>query len=75
MDPGDTLLLYTDGLTETRDGAQGEYGVDRLTKFLSEHHGRPPRLLLSDCVNDLSKYCSGRPAADDMTIMAVRRVG
>jgi sigma-B regulation protein RsbU (phosphoserine phosphatase) len=73
MQPGDTLFLYTDGLTETRDGVEGEYGIERLSRLLSEHHDQSPRSLVDNCVGELNHFCSGRARADDLTIMALRR--
>lgn len=75
MQQGDTLFLYTDGLTETRDGAQGEYGIERLSRLLSEHHDQSPRSLVDNCVRELNRFCAGRPLTDDLTFMALRRVG
>ena len=75
MQQGDTLFLYTDGLTETRDGAQGEYGIERLSRLLSEHHDQSPRALVDSCVRELNRFCAGRPLVDDLTLMALRRVG
>ena len=75
MEQGDTLFLYTDGLTETRDGAQGEYGIERLSRLLSEHHDESPKSLVDNCVRELDRFCAGRPPADDLTFMALRRVG
>ncbi len=73
MQPGDTLFLYTDGLTETRDGVEGEYGIERLSRLLSEHHDESPRSLVDNCVGELNRFCSGRAPRDDLTIMALRR--
>ena len=39
MEKGDTLFLYTDGLSESRDGAGSEYGVERLSSLLSANGG------------------------------------
>jgi serine phosphatase RsbU (regulator of sigma subunit) len=39
LEPGDTLVLYTDGITEARDAAGTLFGVDRLGTFLLEALG------------------------------------
>jgi serine phosphatase RsbU (regulator of sigma subunit) len=40
LEPGDTLVLYTDGITEARDSTGALYGVDRLTEFVAAALGR-----------------------------------
>lgn len=73
MDRGDTLFLYTDGLSEALDGEGTEYGVDRLARLLSVNHGSGPRAMLEACVRDSFSYGSGKSPADDVTLMAIRR--
>jgi serine phosphatase RsbU (regulator of sigma subunit) len=72
---GDSLLLYTDGLSEARDGAGDEYGVERLTRLLSGCQSLAPQSLLSDCLEDLKRFSAGARKADDLTMMAIRRMG
>jgi sigma-B regulation protein RsbU (phosphoserine phosphatase) len=47
--PGDTLLLYTDGLTEARTGEDRKdlYGDEALLAFVADHAGEPPEAVLS----------------------------
>jgi phosphoserine phosphatase RsbU/P len=70
---GDTLVLYTDGLSEVRDGAGAEYGASRLAEFFAAQHGRPPKMLAPDCLDDLRRFSSGSPLTDDLTLMMVHR--
>jgi sigma-B regulation protein RsbU (phosphoserine phosphatase) len=71
--PGDTLFLYTDGLTEAwRDGE--EYGVGRAAAALRRAKGLPPRELLASCRSDLESFIGGSPRGDDLTMVAVRRI-
>lgn len=69
---GDTLLLYTDGLTEAR--AKRElYGEPRVVKVLGRHAGDAPADIVDALVKDASEYAGGQ-LRDDMAILAVRRV-
>ena len=43
LEPGDTLVLYTDGITEARDVTGALFGPDRLAGFVLEHLARAPR--------------------------------
>jgi len=71
--PGDSLLLYTDGLTEARNGADEEYGEERLSSLAGERYSPRPRPLVDACLDDLSAFLSGMPLRDDLTLMAIGR--
>jgi sigma-B regulation protein RsbU (phosphoserine phosphatase) len=73
LDKGDTLLLYTDGLTEARDPLDGEYGRDRLSRLAGAYHGLPPKQLVEACLEDVNLFRSGAPRTDDLTVMAITR--
>jgi sigma-B regulation protein RsbU (phosphoserine phosphatase) len=74
LSPGDTILLYTDGVNETRSASGQEYGIDRLSRLLAENPAHKPSELVAACLQDLQTFRSGAPKADDLTLMAVRRV-
>lgn len=74
LDGGDTLFLYTDGLSEARRD-EDEYGVDRLTALMRKHGRSCPTELLSACLNDLAEFTGITPRADDLTLLALQRVG
>jgi phosphoserine phosphatase RsbU/P len=77
LDPGDFLVLYTDGLTEARNRAEEEYGTERLAAHLAglaRQPGLTARDLTTACVRDLVAFRGGAPASDDLTIMVVRRL-
>lgn len=73
--PGDTLLLYTDGLTETRDRSKSEYGAARLGELLRARAALRPKELVRACRDSAEAFRSGGPRLDDLTIMAIRRSG
>ena len=75
MQIGDTLFLYTDGLSETLDGIGSEYGVERLSRLLSENHALSPKALIETCVREVNAFRIGKPPSDDLTLMAIQRVG
>jgi sigma-B regulation protein RsbU (phosphoserine phosphatase) len=71
---GDSLLLYTDGLSEARNGSDAEYGIERLSKLVGGCHRFSPRALIAACLGDLAAFQSGTQKTDDLTLVAVRRV-
>ena len=74
LEKGDTLLLYTDGLTEAIGTDGREYGRNRLVELVSRCSRLTPRPLITDCINDLVAFQGESPRADDLTIMAISRV-
>jgi sigma-B regulation protein RsbU (phosphoserine phosphatase) len=72
--PGDTLLLHTDGVTETLDASGREYGSDRLAEMLKRHRRAAPRDILSSCIADLRSFRSSTTMTDDVTILVLRRL-
>lgn len=70
---GESLFLYTDGLTEARDPSNAEYGASRLARLVGESHALSPQALAGACVADLKAFLSGAPKTDDLTIMVIRR--
>jgi sigma-B regulation protein RsbU (phosphoserine phosphatase) len=76
LDPGDFLVLYTDGLTEACNREDEEYGTERLAAHLgglARGAGLTARDLTAACVRDLAAFRGGAPASDDLTIMVIRR--
>jgi sigma-B regulation protein RsbU (phosphoserine phosphatase) len=74
MEAGDTLFLYTDGLSEARN-ANDEYGVDRVTHLVRQQSSRLPSELIIACLEDLRSFEKGGVRFDDLTLLAMRRVG
>ncbi len=71
---GETLFLYTDGLTEARDRCDREYGAERLLRTVSEGSALPPRALIETCMESVAAFQEGVPSSDDVTVMAMRYV-
>jgi sigma-B regulation protein RsbU (phosphoserine phosphatase) len=74
LQPGDTMLLYTDGLIEAQNGAGADYGLDRLRAFALAPLPDTPRAIVDACVSDLGKFLGSQTPTDDVTVMALRRV-
>jgi len=71
--PGDTIFLYTDGLSEASNHETVQYGTERLHTLLKRHYRLPPRDLISAYLRDLESFRSRSSRRDDLTIMAIRR--
>lgn len=68
--PGDTLLAYTDGITEAFDREQNAFGTDRLLAALDP--GRNARQQCEALVAAVREFAGTAPQSDDITVLAVR---
>jgi sigma-B regulation protein RsbU (phosphoserine phosphatase) len=73
MQPGDTLVLYTDGITEAENAEDEEYGLDRLIEICRKNCTLPVVELARAIEQDLDAFVRGRPYADDRTLVFIRR--
>ncbi|MEM8753690.1 MAG: SpoIIE family protein phosphatase, partial [Pseudomonadota bacterium] len=71
--PGETLLLFTDGVTEAMDRSGEEYGEDRLAARLASVGDVGPERLIEAVAADVDAFADGAPQADDLTLLALRR--
>ena len=71
--PGETLLMYTDGVTDTRGDAE-RFGTRRLRRVLADHAGATPRELLAELESALDAFQAGGHS-DDTGAVALRPVG
>lgn len=71
---GDTLLLYSDGLTEAPNPFGDEYGADRLQRVVASAATDLPSELVSSVVADQAAFRAGAPNTDDVSVLAVRRL-
>jgi phosphoserine phosphatase RsbU/P len=75
MQPGDSFLLYTDGLTESRSVYDAEYGADRLSRVIGPKYSLAPQALTAACIEDARLFRGGQPKPDDLTVMVIQRAG
>jgi serine phosphatase RsbU (regulator of sigma subunit) len=72
FNPGDTLALYTDGITEAFNDADEEFGEERLVATLQRNRELPPAALLDAVVSDVRAH-SPREQRDDITMIVAKR--
>lgn len=79
LQPGDLLLLYTDGITESAPPRRGNasrllYGVDRLDQLLLRCDARDARQCIDSIREAVTDFAEGAPPMDDQTLIAIRCV-
>ena len=73
LKPGDTLTIYTDGVSEAMNANRVEYGDERLMRLLSRNRDLPADQLLTCIRDDVQAFVDGAGRSDDITIITVTR--
>jgi phosphoserine phosphatase RsbU/P len=73
LEPGDLLILYTDGVSEAGNPAGVEYGEDRVLRVAAGCHQLPAETAARKVLDDLTAFRDGARQADDLTLMAIQR--
>ena len=74
LDPGDMLVLYSDGVTEANNAAYDEYGEGRFIEVLKRYREAPATAIVDAVTRALAEFAAGAPQADDITLVVARRV-
>jgi serine phosphatase RsbU (regulator of sigma subunit) len=74
MQPGDVLVLFTDGVTEATDPQGEDFGDERLAALVASMGDRPTSDIVEAIHCAVAEYTQGAPAADDITVVAVRKL-
>jgi sigma-B regulation protein RsbU (phosphoserine phosphatase) len=72
LEPGDTLVLFSDGVTEAMDPQEEMFGMPRLVQLLCGHHDTPLDRLQKVLLEAVENFARGASQADDLTLLLVR---
>lgn len=73
MQPGDCLLLYTDGVNEAMDPKGIEFGEERVQEELAKYAAAGPKAVIDGIIADLEQFLKGRRSHDDITLIAMQK--
>ena len=74
LDPGDSLFLYTDGITEAFDAKDEAFGDERLEDSLVELYHDDAKTIIEGVYADLGEFIGDRTQLDDITMLVVKRL-
>jgi sigma-B regulation protein RsbU (phosphoserine phosphatase) len=74
LSPGETLVLYTDGVTEAFNGSEQMFGEEGLLAHLAGDPGKSAGGTVAGLVEALRRFTGEEPQSDDIAVIAVRRV-
>jgi sigma-B regulation protein RsbU (phosphoserine phosphatase) len=70
LNPGDSVLLYTDGVTEAMNEKEEQYDdVRPITKFLVNSKARTAQNFIEELISDMNDFTSSTPQSDDITVL------
>jgi sigma-B regulation protein RsbU (phosphoserine phosphatase) len=75
LNPGDTLILYSDGVTEAMDPDEQMYGVSRLRGVLAGQQAAPLERIEKTILESVRKFTRGADQRDDITLLLIRYRG
>ena len=70
---GDSIYLYTDGVTEAMNAAGTLYGEEKLQNCLKYMHGADPQAVLDRVHWSISEHVNGSEQFDDITMLCLKR--
>src|SRR6267378_2271228 len=72
LEPGQVLVLYTDGVTEANNPEEEEFGRDRLVEAVRAARGLTGREMIEAVQRDVAQWTDGRGAHDDVTFFVIK---
>ena len=74
FDPGDTLLIYSDGMPEALDAGGQSYGMDRFEHIARKHVRAGAGEICAKLLEDVARHQGETPAHDDVTLLVAQRL-
>jgi sigma-B regulation protein RsbU (phosphoserine phosphatase) len=74
LEPGDLLMIYSDGVTEAEDGNDGEFGMERVVEVLQSYREEPASVIVDQMVKHIDAFAGAAPQHDDITLMVLKRL-
>jgi sigma-B regulation protein RsbU (phosphoserine phosphatase) len=72
VQPGDLLILYSDGIVEAANASEEEFGEERLCGIIQENCARPSAEILDEILKQVRAFIREAPPQDDMTLVVAR---
>jgi serine phosphatase RsbU (regulator of sigma subunit) len=73
LDPGDTLVLYTDGVVEVMNEQQQEFGMGRMMEILKRSRSMSVEEIIGEVILATQEFAGSESSDDDFTLVIVRR--
>jgi serine phosphatase RsbU (regulator of sigma subunit) len=73
VQPGERIVLYTDGITEAENAEGNLYGIERLCEVISQHGDQSAEAIKQAVVDDVTRYTGKQKVYDDLTLVVLKQ--
>lgn len=73
FNPGDVLVLYTDGITEAQNPQEEYFGEHRLMDIVRSKSTSPSNVILNAILSEVYRFVGDTPRQDDIALVVIRR--
>lgn len=73
INPGDSIIFYTDGITEARSEKGRYYGLERLQNIICDNRQKSPEQIKQNVINDLHRFLGNKKIYDDIALIVIRK--
>ena len=73
LQPGDGVVLYTDGITEAENMEKELYGLERLCDVISRHWDKSPEEIKQAAIDDVIRFIGKQKVYDDLTLVVLKQ--
>jgi sigma-B regulation protein RsbU (phosphoserine phosphatase) len=73
MQPGDLIVVYSDGVNEAMNADRDQYGDDRVVEIMKRCQSRPAEEVVGEIVVSVREHSIGQEQSDDITLLALKR--
>ena len=71
--PGDTLVVFSDGITEAFDPSDNQFGEEKLVETIAANRDQPARIITERIIDSVRQFAATAPQADDLTLVVMKR--
>ena len=71
-EPGDLIILYTDGIDEAKNRARESFGKERILDVIRKNSGKKPDGIIKQFQKEIASFVGKAPQHDDMTLVVIQ---
>jgi PAS domain S-box-containing protein len=73
LQPGEGVVLFTDGITEAENDARDQFGLPRLVELVGKHWNKPAEDIVYEIINAVYDHIAAHEVYDDITLIVFKR--
>jgi len=72
LNPGDIIILFTDGVSEAMSKKREEFGQEKVFQILKENANNQPEVIIDKIIKDLREFTAGYEQSDDISLIVMK---